>query len=179
MKQTTPPPEPIRGENEELLRALTFGLEVKFGGDISTMPAGERLLLSALRLFYANRHNGYVLAEAQDICVRNKVNPPTWVLIAINEGFQRFKDGGCDPKKLAPTLHMGKEDLREYNQYREQQPLMAKVRERINKKPKEGLKEACRRVSNRMKPDNRIDPDTLEKQYTRFWRDFYDFVKGE
>lgn len=174
MKQKSPNPEPIRGSNpEEMLRAFTFGLQGVFRNSVSKLPAGERHLLNALRLFYAYRHIGYVLTEALDICTRNRVNPPTWVLIAINEGFQRFNAGNIS---LERALHMGKRDREEYDQYRQQQPLMAQVRERVER---DGIKKACRKVSNRMETDNRIDPDTLEKQYRRFWRDFYDFVKGE
>ena len=68
---------------------------------------------------------------------------------------------------------MGKRERQEYNQYREQQPLMAKVRERMNRYPEKGLKSACDHVGNR----NPVEPSTLEKQYNRMWRGFYDYVE--
>jgi hypothetical protein len=177
MKQKTPPPEPIRGgpNPEELKRVFTFGFEGKFGKSVSDLPVVDRHLINALRRFYAYRHNGYLLTEAMDICVRNIVNPPTWVLIAINEGLQRFSQGNAS---LARALHMGKRDREEYDQYRQQQPLMVKVLERLDR---DGIKAACTHVSNQHHAATGKDvrPDTLEKQYNRMWRGFHDFVEGK
>jgi len=100
MKQKTPPAEPTGkvkvSDTEAIKRLFTFG---SFGlGKMSTksaneLPAGEILLINALRLFYAYRHNGFLLVEALDICTRHDVNPPTWVLVGINEAFQKFNKG--------------------------------------------------------------------------------------
>ena len=169
MKKNVPTPEPIQGGPEEMDRIITFGLASHFGKDFTELPAGELHLVNALRRFYAYRHNGYVLAEALDICTKHHVNSPTWVLMGISEGFQRFNGGNV---KLERALHMGKRDKEEYDQYRREQPLMAKVRERIN--AGDSIIAACGYVENRGGPDR----ETLKKQYNRMWRSFYDYVKG-
>ena len=175
MKQKTPPTEPTQAEThdtEAVNRLFTFRFETKFENSVDSLPNNERQVLNALRRFYAYRHNGFLLVEALDTCTRHKANPPTWVLEAINEAFQEFNEGYVT---LERALLMGKRDREEYSQYRQQQPLMAEVRERINSDLKRDIRAACTHVANR----NDMEPSTLEKQYRRMWLGFYDYVKGK
>jgi hypothetical protein len=174
MKQKTPPPEPTGADRdaETIRRYFDFQTTTAFGKSVDELPAGERHVIKALRLFYAYRHNGFLLVEALDICTRYNVNPPTWVLVALNEGFDKFKKGVVTLEK---ALHMGKSHKKEYNDYREQQPLMAEVQNLINRDPKISIPAACRKVANRSAPT----AEDLEKKYRRMWLGFYDYVKGK
>jgi len=69
---------------------------------------------------------------------------------------------------------MGKSHKKEYNDYREQQPLMAELQEIINSDPKRRISTACRALANR----KNLNPETVEKQYRRMWLGFYDYVAG-
>ena len=174
MKQKTPLPEPNRAgpDPEEIKRSMTFQIPGVFGKSADKLPAGERKIINALRRFYAYRHNGYLLAEALEICTRNHVNPPTWVLVSVTEGFQRFNDGEAT---LEQALHMDKRDRQEYRQYREQQPLMYELYKAINRDPKKRIQPACIELAMR----KRLNPETVEKQYRNMWRGFFDYVYGK
>ena len=177
MKQKTPPAEPTSaetGDAEAVDRLFTFRFEAVFDKSVAKLPAGDRQVIGALRRFFAYRHNGFLLVEALDICTRHNVNPPVWVLVAINEGFQRFNDGNIS---LERALHMGKSHRQEYNQYREQQPLMAELHTIINRDPERNISDACLKLAMRKKPA--LNEHTLQKQYRRMWLGFYDYVKGK
>lgn len=171
MKKNVPPPEPIQGGPEEIFQITTFGIGAHFGNDYNKLPAKELHQINTLRRFYAYRHNGYLLVEALGICTRHSVNPPVWVLTGMNEGFQTFNKGYVT---LERALHMGARDREEYHQYRQQQPVMAKLRKRIDRYPEKHLKIALDHIANR----NNIDVMVLEKQYNRMWRRFFDYLEG-
>jgi hypothetical protein len=177
MKQKTPTPEPTGkvSDAEAIKRLFTFGsfgLGAVFAKSANELPAGERHLINALRLFYSYRHNGFLLGEALDICTRHNVNPPAWVLVALNEGLQKFNKGYVS---LERSLGFTKRHKEEYKQYREEHAVMGKVRELINADSRRRISPACRTVANR----NGLIPDTLEKKYRRFWKGFFDFVRGK
>lgn len=174
MKQKTPLPEPTGKalDTETMRRQFTFQATEVFGESVDKLPARERHLINALRRFYAYRHNGFLLVEALEICTRNQVNPPTWVLVSINEAFQKFKEGHVT---LERALCMGKQYKKEYGQYRQYRPLMAKVHKRINNDPKRRIRNACTYVANR----NGMKPNTLEKYYRDMWLGFFDYVTGK
>ena len=175
MKQKTPPPEPtgtVR-DAEAIKRRFTFGsfgAGTGFAKSVDKLPAGERRIINALRQFYAYRHNGFLLVEALDTCTQHNVNPPAWVLVAINEGLQRFNDSSVS---LERALGMTKRHREEYSQYREQQPLMAEVQKIINRDPKRRITPACLSVAT----CKGLNEHTIEKQYRQMWRGFYDYVK--
>ena len=171
MKQKTPPPEPTGADRdaESISRYFDFQTTTALRKSVDNLPTGELHVISALRRFYAYRHNGFLLIEALDTCTRHNVNPPIWVLVALNEGFDKFNKGVVTLEK---ALHMGKQDKKEYDDYRDQQPIMAKVQKIINADPKRNISSACTKVANR----NGMLPNTLERQYRKMWYGFFDYL---
>jgi hypothetical protein len=173
MKQKIITPEPIKAADAAAMKRLfTFRLGAVFGKQPADLPAGKRRLLDALRLYFAYRHNGFVLVEALELCTAHGVNPPAWVLKGLAEGFQRFNAGRVS---LERALGLTKRHREEYAQYRAEHAIMGEIRNLIEKDPRRRIAIACRQVTVK----HRANPVTLEKQYRRFWRGFFDYVAGE
>lgn len=173
MKQKTRAPEPTSGNDATTIKRLfTFGFTSVYSKAVTDLPPGKRGVLNALRLYYGYRHNGFLLFEALDICAAHHVNPPAWVIEALNENFQRYQSGHVS---LERALGLTKRDREEYGQYREQHEVMGKVRKLINADPRRRIAPACIKVA----ATTRTNPDTLEKQYRKFWRGFFDYVGGK
>jgi hypothetical protein len=176
VKQKAPKPEP-RGrastkDQHAVKRLFDFQFGAVFDKSAEQLAPGDRHRLHALRLYYAYRHNGYVLAEALDLCTRNSVNPPIWVLESVSEGIQRFIAGSVTlPRALALT----KRHREEYDQYRTEHEVMGAIRKRINADPKRRIAPACNTVAGTYG----WTADAAEKAYRRFWKDFFDYVSGK
>ena len=173
MKHSTPTPEPTTATTgENIKRLFTFRFPSVYGHGPEKMPAGAQGALNALRLYFAYRHNGFLLMEAVELCTRHKANPPAWVMEGLNEGFARFRKGRVS---LERALRMTKGDRQEYEQYRAEGDVMREVRRTITADPRRRIAPACVSVAAR----RRINPETVEKAYRRFWRGFFDYIKGE
>lgn len=173
MKQKTDKPEP-RGrvsmsDGEAAMRMVIYQSDAVFGKTPDKLRAADQHQLKALQVYYAYRHNGFILAEALDLCTRNKVNPPAWILESINNGLRRYVRGAVTPTR---ALSLGKRDREEYRQYRQEHPVMIEVRGLINKDPKRKIKPACVTAAGR----HRLKADAVEKAYRRFWQGFFDYV---
>lgn len=169
MKQKTPKPEPrATKEGKRITRQLMFRSPVTFPKTIEQSLPHQRQQLEALRHYFAYRHNGFVLAEALDLCVQWEINPPARVLIGINEGLQRFSAGSVT---LSRALSLTKRDQQEYRQYRAEHEVMGEVRRRVNQG--QGIADACRKAARK----HRQVAGAVEKQYHRFWKGFFDYVK--
>jgi hypothetical protein len=173
MKQKRPNPEPVTATTgEEVKRLFTYGFGAIYGKGLDDLGLDDRHRLEALRRYFAYRHNGFLLAEALELCVGQHCNPPAWVLEAFAEGFGRFQRGRVS---LDRALHMTMRDEQEYRQYRAEGDMMRAVRKAIAEDPRRRIAPACLAVA----AEKGLNPETVEKQYRRFWRGFFDYLGTE
>jgi len=173
MKQKTSKPEPKSAESpdsETVLSIFNFGLQVRYGKHPEDLSEGDQRLLNALRLYYAYRHNGFLLIEALELCTRNNVHPPPWILESLNKGLQKLASGKVT---IRLALNISERHRQEYDQYRGEHKSMREVRNLIAGGSK--ISPACKEIANRQKG---LIPETVEKRYRRFWRGFFDYAEG-
>jgi len=172
VKKKVPPVEPsINDYRGAMQRALTFRGSLVFTKSVTDLPEDELHLVRALQWFFAYRHNGFLLVEALEICTRHDVNPPSWVLVGFNDGFEKYKKGRVT---LEQALGMTKRHKEEFDQYYQEQPIMEKLKKIIDSDPNRRIGPACFKLGV---PEN-LNIDTLEKKFRRFWGGFYDYVDG-
>lgn len=170
MKQKTAKPEP-RGKTagDDVARFFTHQFVTVFSKPCDTLPSAELLQLQALALYFAYRHNGYVLAEALNLCTRNRTNPPAWVIESLNAGLQKFLNGRSTIRR---ALALSGRDREEYDQYRSQHEVMGAVRDRIDRDPKRKIATACNNIAGK----HGWTPSAAEKAYRKFWKGFFEYV---
>lgn len=168
MKQKRPAAEPTTATTgDQAKRLFTYGFASIYGKKPEDLSRQEQHRLNALRLYFGYRHNGFLLVEALDLCASKHCNPPAWVLEGLQEGFTRFGRVG-----LERALHLTKRDREEYRQYRTEGDVMREVRKAIAADPRRRIAPACLLVGTK----HRLNPETLEKQYRRFWKGLFDHI---
>jgi hypothetical protein len=158
-------PETSRRDLHEM---MTHIADNHYKRTVSSLPAGDQRLLRTLRLYYSYFGNGFLLVEALQLCVKNKCNPPTWVLEPLADAFAQWS---ARPITLERALSIGKRDRQEYDQFRQWQPIMAEVEKERNKDQRRHVAPACLTVATRH--DNRPNAEVIEKQYRKGWAQFF------
>jgi len=174
MKKRTPKPEPRKPEealdDAAIIRLVKFQENVVFEKSADQLDPADVADLRMNQMFYAYRHNDFVLIYALELCVLRKANPPIWVLESIMEKFLTI---GTAEWPLSSVFTLSKRDREEFCQYTAELGVMIDVRDRIEQDPKRKILPACRYVANR----RRQNPETLEKIYRRFWKGFFDYCR--
>lgn len=177
MKQKRPPAEPQSASlgddplsvSQALRAALKFGrsgLGGKYDKSCDSLPVEKQHQLKALGYYYAYTHNGYLLLKALELC--KGVNPPVWVLEALTDCFDEFRSG----KTLERSLLLGKRHREEYEQFYTDWPVMAEVWKQCQSG--KALSHACLNASD----PQRRHPESIEKQYRKFWKGFFAYIAG-